>query len=119
VWYNVNDYGVTDWLGMGEPGPTVTSGTYTYGSIRINAGWLNTRHFGCATPGAANCVYDADNANQKQCVSAHEMGHIIGLAHTGAATNKIMNVDHGARCHTMALTGATAGDASDVAAIYS
>jgi len=118
VWYNVNDYGVTDWLGVGEPGPNLTSGTYTYGTIRVNAGWLNTRHFNCATPGAASCTYAADNANQKQCVSAHEMGHVIGLAHTDDAANKIMNPNHGVRCHTNNLTGPTTGDASDVKAIY-
>jgi len=118
VFYNVSNYGVTDWFGIGEPAPNVTSGTYTYGSIRVNAGWLNTRHFNCASPGATSCAYAADNANQKQCVSAHEMGHVIGLAHTDATTNKIMNIDHGARCHTKALTGPTTGDAADVKAIY-
>lgn len=119
VWYNVNDYGVTDWLGIGEPGPNATSGTYTNGSIRINAGWLDTRHFNCTTPGAQSCAYAADDANQRQCVSAHEMGHIIGLAHTGVTTNTIMNVNHGDRCHAKGLTGPTAGDSNDVNAIYS
>lgn len=114
----VANYGATDWFGLGEPGPSVTTGTYTYGSIKINAGWLNTRHFNCATPGAASCAYAADAAPKKRCVVAHEMGHVIGLAHTAASSNKIMNVDHGARCHTKALTGPTANDKADVEAIY-
>jgi hypothetical protein len=118
VWYTVAAYGTTDWLGIGEPAPNPYAGTYTSGSIKINASWLNTRHFNCSTPGASTCTYAADTANQKQCVSAHEMGHVIGLAHTASTSGTIMNIDHGVRCHTKALTGATSGDATDVKAIY-
>ena len=60
----VSNYGATDWLGLGTPGPTWYAGTYTYGSIQINAGWLNTRHFNCTTLGAATCQFPAESESQ-------------------------------------------------------
>jgi hypothetical protein len=102
---NVDDYGATDYLAFGLPGPNVSGGTYTYGSVQINAGWLNTRHYNCATPGAASCDYPADSDSERRCVATHELGHIIGLAHTGDSPGyqSIMNPLHGKRCHTWAI----------------
>lgn len=118
VAYVVDAYGTTDWFGIGYPGPDPFSGPYTYGYVHVNASWLNTRHFNCTVPGASACAYPADTAAQKQCVSSHEMGHVIRLAHTPSTSSDIMNIDHGARCHAKALTGPTGLDASAVLAIY-
>ncbi|MBM9460258.1 hypothetical protein JK386_10115 [Nocardioides sp. zg-536] len=114
----VNNYGPTDWLGIGTPGPSHSSGTYTYGSIKINAGWLNRRHFNCLLPDHSTCTYAADTSAKKKCVVVHEMGHVIGLAHTSAGSNKVMNVDHGQGCHVKGLTNPTSYDKNDVAEIY-
>lgn len=117
---NVNDYGATDYLALGVPGPNAYGGTYTYGTVQINAGWLNTRHYNCATPGAASCDYPADSNSERRCVATHELGHIIGLAHTGDSPGyqSIMNPLHGKRCHTWAIVSPQQHDIDDVQALY-
>ena len=115
----VDNYDNTDWIGIGIPGPNVSSGTYTYATVHANTYWLNGRHFNCASPGPA-CKYPADTASQRQCVIGHELGHTIGLAHTAEspAYRSIMNPDHGKRCHSWALVGPQTHDINDVAGIY-
>lgn len=61
---NTVNYGSTGWNAQGEPGPSITSGTYTYGTIRLNRYYMDTY-----------------SARKKRAICAHEWGHILGLAH--------------------------------------
>jgi predicted Zn-dependent protease len=61
------------WTGMGEPGPNPYSGTYTYGSVRLNRSHL-------------------DNKWYITQVATHEFGHILGLAHAYENVSSIMSL---------------------------
>lgn len=58
-------YGNTGWNAMGTPGPALTSGTYTYGSIKLNTTYMNNY-----------------TASKNSAICTHEWGHILGIAHT-------------------------------------
>ena len=109
-----------DWIGLGVPGPNPEYGKYTYGNFYISSVWLNHRHFNCANPGAAACDYPKDSDSQLECVASHEMGHVMGLAHTEATIGykAIMHPNHGTRCHAWAIIGSQAHDTGDIAALY-
>lgn len=97
-------YSANDGLyGYGEPGPNPFGGTYTYGTVKVND--YN--------------VGPHDNQRQKNCVAAHEMGHVIGLAHNENTTyNSIMYRYHDKRCHTWDLLGPQPHDETDVSQLY-
>lgn len=57
-------YGATGWNAQGQPGPSITSGTYTYGTVRYNRTYM-----------------DAYSSDKKKAISTHEHGHVMGLAH--------------------------------------
>lgn len=65
----VNFYGSTGWDGYGKPGPDPFSGTYTYGEVKLNRTYT-----------------DNYASNKKVAVATHELGHILGLAHTGTTS---------------------------------
>lgn len=64
-------YGETGWSGRGRPGPDPYSGNYTYADLQLNRTYL-----------------DGMNEEEPIEVITHELGHVLGLAHTVSSSNK-------------------------------
>ncbi|HYE09870.1 MAG TPA: hypothetical protein VEF53_06805 [Patescibacteria group bacterium] len=79
---NFEYYGDTGWVGYGRPGPDPYSGTYLYADLKFNRtelDWLSD-------PEATG-------------VAIHELGHVLGIAHTVSSPNPSVmrqgNIDDG------------------------
>ena len=71
---NTFSYGSTGWNAMGSTDPVLTSGTYTYGNIKINTSYM-----------------DSYSITKKSAICTHEWGHVLGIAHTmSASINSLM-----------------------------
>lgn len=88
------DYQDSTWDGRGTPGPNATSGTYTYGTIKIN-----------------DYTVASYSANQVGAILSHEMGHVAGLAHAPSGTDSIM-------VYGAALTDLRTHDINDIKTLY-
>lgn len=115
-------YRPNDFIAIGIPGPQVGGpATYTNGNIQVSAKWLNGPHVNCTQMSLNQCVYQsADDDFKKKCVIGHEMGHVMGLAHTewGIGYRSLMHPDHGQVCHAWLLGGAVEHDVGDISALY-
>lgn len=100
VSFNVKNYGSTGWNAQGQPGPSVSSGTYTYGTVRYNTKYMSNY-----------------SAGKKKAIATHELGHMLGLAHR---TGKVlMNVNGSSKYYDeWSISSPTAADRTDLDAIY-
>lgn len=73
-----SNYGDTGWNAMGEPGPSINSGTYTYATMRLNTTYMN-----------------GYSSGKKKAIITHEWGHILGLAHTTSKSNSSLMAAEG------------------------
>ena len=64
-----NFFGYTGWNAMGTPGPDPYSGTYTYAGISLNRTYM-----------------DGFSNTKRRAIIAHEVGHILGLAHYNSSS---------------------------------
>ena len=100
VTLNAVSYGNTSWNAQGQPGPSITSGTYTYGTMRLNRTYM-----------------DAYTARKKRAISAHEWGHLLGLAHRDGKV--LMNVQgSGVYYDQWGIFYPTSADKTDLDQIY-
>lgn len=65
VLINTNAYGSTGWNASATIGPNQHSGTYTYGTIKINTTYMNSF-----------------TSSKNSAICTHEWGHILGIDHT-------------------------------------
>jgi predicted Zn-dependent protease len=70
--FRQDDYGNLNWNARCANKPVHSSGTYTKSDIDFNEHWM-----------------DSMTASQRQGVSAHEVGHALGLDHV-TTTNQVM-----------------------------
>lgn len=109
----VDQYDNVDWFGAVTHSPSQTSGTYTYSVNRIshfnttNTGGLHARFYG----------YTASTAD-KACTSAHEWGHVIGLAHHSSTPGTVMRTSHTDRCYHSGVSAPASHDFADVDYLY-
>ena len=96
-------YGNVGWNAQGEPGPNLTSGSYTYATMRLNTTYMNTY----------------SNAKNK-AICTHEWGHILGLAHYSSSSPRSLMYAQGSSIYydQWGISSPTSFDVSELNKIY-
>jgi predicted Zn-dependent protease len=92
---------LSDWFGLTDLYPSQSSSIYTAANVTYN-------HYYLANEGTT----------LKTAVAIHEMGHVLGLAHTANESNDSIMLTYVEDAIDRGITGPTSYDISDLDSIY-